>query len=603
MLVCPKCAGVYPVAEGFCPMDGAPLQARAERQAEEDPVGEGLLGTVLDRRYRLDELIGSGGMAFVYRATHTLIGKKHAIKVMRPELARDPELVRRFLREAQVVSSIKHPNVVDISDFGTRSDGRAFYVMEFLRGRTLADRIDNGGGPLQPEEALGIALQICQGLQAAHDQGVVHRDLKPENIFICDAKPGKEPQVKLLDFGIARAGQRITIAGAVLGTPEYMSPEQAKGLDVDHRADIYGLGVILFEMLTGLVPFRSDDVALTMQSHIHAEPPTLASINTELAYLARTDQALRKLLAKDPDDRPRAAKSAAELLRDAIRGDLGDETATRLVKATMAIGSGGIGLQALGEREEEDPDAIWRERPNKPWDQQMSPARGFGAEAPSPAYPGAAMPLVHSALQAEGVHAGAMRVAGLDPGDTARRRRPRVPLIMGGTALVAAVVTVGMYGALGGFAGLSAAAETPVTETIAIPAAEVPPSVPVVADPHPREVEEKRPVTEPVEAGGQEGEQVAAGNEAGAAPSEETVPQPTSVSTQSDEGNAATEAKSKARKTKLDADERPPQRGSKTNDSAREPTAPPPQKTSESKENTPKKTRAPGDLKDPFGRN
>jgi serine/threonine-protein kinase len=600
MLVCPKCGGVYPVAEGFCPMDGAPLQARAERQAEEDPVGEGLLGTVLDRRYRLDELVGSGGMAFVYRATHTLIGKKHAIKVMRPELARDRELVRRFLREAQVVSSIKHPNVVDISDYGTRQDGRAFYVMEFLRGRTLADRIDNGGGPLPPEEALGVALQICQGLQAAHDVGVVHRDLKPENIFICDPKPGKEPQVKLLDFGIARAGQRITVAGAVLGTPEYMAPEQARGVDVDHRADIYGLGVILFEMLTGLVPFRSDDVALTIQSQIHAPPPTLVAVNGDLAYLSRTDQVLQRLLAKQPEERPSAARSAAELLRDAIRGDLGDETATRLVKATMAIGSGGIGALADGDRPGgADPDAVWPESPTA-WD----PQGGHGPVAPgfAPTRPSGA----ERARRRTEVPVGPSGES-----DTRRRRRPPVSLIMTGTAVLAAAITVGTYAMLEGYAGLSAAAEPPVTETITIPAAQVPPPVGAdLSDPPPAAEPQAPalPVEETVQRGGEEGEGVAVDNVAGAAPADRSGPAPATDEAASDAADVDSRADTKPRKAKHHGDDRSSSRATKASEPEQRDgpkTSPPPrpQKASESKENAPQKGRTPGDLKDPFGRN
>lgn len=473
MLVCPECGGTYPVAEGFCPMDGAPLGPAPSRTAEaaqtsdgtpdraasESQAGMALVGETLDRRYRLDELVGRGGMAFVYRATHTLIGKRIAVKVLRPELHRDPDVVTRFLREAQVVSSIKHPNVIDISDYGEAPGGEAFYIMEFLRGRTLAQRIDEvPGGPLAAEDALGVALQICQGLSAAHEQGVVHRDLKPENVFLCTPKKKQtEPTVKLLDFGIARAGQRITVAGAVLGTPEYMSPEQAQGRDVDHRADLYSLGVILFEMLTGLVPFRSDDVAVTLQSHIHASPPLLDSVDPALAYLRQTQDLLSSMLSKTPDQRPSSSTEVAERLAESMNADLGSETAERVVRGTLAIGSGGIakGGEALLKRT----DPNWGGRMG--WN---GPGAAPGA-APAPE----AVPVA---------------VAGPAPAPplatthdlTPRRRGASVPVVMGGAALLAAAVTIGTYAAIGGFdAGAAPSTVEPTSEPILVTAPPVEP--------------------------------------------------------------------------------------------------------------------------------
>lgn len=451
MLVCPECGGTYPVAEGFCPMDGAQLgpaasrnEAPAAANADTEPApggeaGTALVGETLDRRYRLDELVGRGGMAFVYRATHTLIGKRIAVKVLRPELHRDADVVTRFLREAQVVSSIKHPNVIDISDFGEAPGGEAFYIMEFLRGRTLAQRIDEvPGGPLAAEDALGVALQICQGLSAAHEQGVVHRDLKPENVFLCEPTKKKqtEPTVKLLDFGIARAGQRITVAGAVLGTPEYMSPEQAQGRDVDHRADLYSLGVILFEMLTGLVPFRSDDVAITLQSHIHASPPLLDIVDPALSYLRLTQDLLSSMLAKSPEQRPNSATEVAERLAESMNADLGSETAERVVRGTLAIGSGGIakGGEALLKRT----DPNWGGRMG--WN---------GPDGPPPA-PGGAPEEPAAAAASPPAPAPAPVIApSREPAP--RRRGASVPVVMGGAAFLAAAVTVGTYAAIGGF--------------------------------------------------------------------------------------------------------------------------------------------------------
>ena len=573
-MVCPKCGGSYPVDEGFCPMDGAPLQARAVRR-QTDMQAQAMVGTVLDRRYRLDELIGRGGMAYVFRATHTLIGKTLAVKVMRPDLAKDPDVVKRFLREAQVVSSIKHPNVVDISDYGTHAGG-AFYVMEFLRGQTLAHRIDHGGGPLQPEEALTVAVQVCQGLQAAHDLGIVHRDLKPENVFLCEAKREKDPSVKLLDFGIAKAGpKRITVAGALLGTPEYMSPEQARGVDVDHRADLYGLGVILFEMLTGLVPFRSDDVTITLQSHIHAAPPTLSGVDTKLEYLSRTDQLLRQLLAKQAAERPVDANTAAVMLHDAIQGDLGSDAADRVARITQHIGSGAIG----GAEEAPQKEQPWKDRPMG-WD---------GREAPSEPVP--------------------VMMDDDEPSVTLRRRTP-VPLIMTGTAVLAALVTVGTYAALGGFAELSAAADTPmsVPETVTIPAASVPPM--------PGEAESKSDAAQPppaeaispgtVPAGG--GGEVAVGTDkdAGAALQRDHGQAPVSADTPPANDADAT-APSKPSKARHHGRGRPNTRGSKTSkqkaDNPVQAEPPPVQKPTQSKRPPSSKRPNVPDLKEPFGRN
>jgi serine/threonine-protein kinase len=543
-------------------MDGSPLQARAVRR-QTDMEAQAMVGTVLDRRYRLDELVGRGGMAYVFRATHTLIGKTLAVKVVRPDLAGDPDIVERFLREAQVVSSIKHPNVVDISDFGTYERG-AFYVMEFLKGHTLAHRIDHFGGPLPPEEALTVAVQVCRGLQAAHDLGVVHRDLKPENVFLCQGKGPKDGMVKLLDFGIARAGpKRITVAGALLGTPEYMSPEQARGVDVDHRADLYGLGVILFEMLTGLVPFRSDDVTLTLHSHIHAAPPTLSGVDTKYEYLSRTDKLLRQLLAKHPVERPHDANTAAALLREAIRGDLGSEAAARVARVTQAIGSGAIGEPEVLP----DPENAWTDR-RMGWD---------GREAPSQP----------------------VEVMLDDPPVRTRRGTP-VPLIMTGTAVLAALVTVGTYAALGGFAELSAAADAPITETVTIPAARVPP---VVDEPTPPPADAA--IAQPVPGGGGDGGAVGIPADAGAAPGGEPLPAPTNAEIDADE-EPASSTEANVGKGKHERSKPKGPKTSKTDDAEPARADPPPVREPTESKRPPgkpasKRPHAP-DLKEPFGR-
>jgi len=430
-------------------MDGTPLVDVASESSEvEGPaLGEERIGEVLDRRYRIDELIGEGGMAHVYRITHTMIGKSLAAKVVRHELRNDEEVIRRFLREAQIVSSIKHPNVVDISDYGETPEGGAFCVMELLRGRTLADAIDQDGA-FSPEAALSITLQICQGLNHSHEAGVVHRDLKPQNIFICDPKNGKEPVVKLIDFGVARAGNRITVAGAVLGTPEYMSPEQVRGAPVDAGADLYALGIILFELLTAAVPYRSDDVAVTMQSHLHAPTPKMTLVDPELERLAQTQALIERLMSKDRAERPGTADEAAVLLQQAMAADLGAEATERVVRSTLAIGSGAI-VQTPAQTP----------APTRPWsDRQME----WNPELQSSASPvsAAADPLQDAPR---------FDTTDVDPPAEPKRRRS-LPWIVAATSLLAAGGTVGGYAAMGGFQPASATpSATPTVEVVSAP--------------------------------------------------------------------------------------------------------------------------------------
>ncbi len=285
---------------------------------------ESLLGVVLGDRYRVDERIGAGGMGLVYRATHVLIGRKLAIKLLRQRYAAQPEIAQRFVQEARVSSSVKHPNVVDIIDYGTTPHGSPYYVMEFLAGHSLAREVVDRG-PLEPRRALGIAVQIARGLAAAHQAGIIHRDLKPDNVFVVPADAGAPEQVKLLDFGIARiAGRttRLTAAGTIVGTPEYMSPEQARGDELDARSDIYALGVVLFEMLTGQVPLSGDSMVGTLTKQVFELPPAIREIDPRFAGYPSIEAALGRLLAKNRDERPATALDAASLLQTAAANDL-----------------------------------------------------------------------------------------------------------------------------------------------------------------------------------------------------------------------------------------------------------------------------------------
>ena len=310
---------------------------------------DSLVGRVLDQRYRIEARIGAGAMGVVYKATHVIIDKPVAVKMLRTDVAGQPDVIKRFLLEAQLASKVKHANVVDISDYGQVAGQTAYYVMEYLTGQTLAARID-GGGRMAPALAVDIAIQTAHALQAAHANKIIHRDLKSENIFLCDRAEGG-PLAKILDFGIARIRDkrtRLTATGALIGSPAYMSPEQAQGQEVDERTDLYSLGVILFEMLAGRVPFKLPTVAMVLSAQIFDTPPTLKEVDPNVPELPHLEHVIRTLLAKNRDERPSDASEVIHLLRTAAEVDLAEEpgepptsslVSNKSRRATVTIGS------------------------------------------------------------------------------------------------------------------------------------------------------------------------------------------------------------------------------------------------------------------------
>jgi len=263
---------------------------------------ERLLGQTIDQRYRVDSLLGEGGMGLVYRVIHTRLNKPLAMKVLRQENTRDPEVLARFRREAESASNIGNQHIIDVSDFGELTDGSTYLIMELLDGLDLIEAIDSVDR-MPEERALHIAIQVCRALGAAHDAGITHRDLKPENVFLIHRDDEKD-FVKVLDFGIAKVGHgpnRLTRAGEVLGTPHYMSPEQCEGEGVDHRTDIYALGVLLYEMVTGHVPHDADTMMGILTKHMYEEPIPLrvrvSHISEELETL------VMRCLEKQPERR------------------------------------------------------------------------------------------------------------------------------------------------------------------------------------------------------------------------------------------------------------------------------------------------------------
>ncbi len=279
-----------------------------------------MIGRVLGS-YRIVRELGRGGMGTVYLAEHTLLGRQAAIKVLRPESSANHTLVTRFFNEARAATAIRHLGIVEVYDFGYGDDGVAYIAMEYLRGESLSRRL--GRGRLEPAQALTVIRQIASPLAAAHRAGIVHRDLKPDNVFVVpdDEAAGGE-RVKLLDFGVAKLSAELTSgdqthSGVIVGTPTYMAPEQCRGVTVDHRADLYSMGCILFRLLTGGPPFTGEGVGDVLTGHIHLPPPFPSTSVPGLD--PAIDDLVVRLLAKRPDDRPRTVE---EVVR-AIDGILG----------------------------------------------------------------------------------------------------------------------------------------------------------------------------------------------------------------------------------------------------------------------------------------
>jgi serine/threonine protein kinase len=313
---CPICRTTFPGDEArFCPADGAVL--------ESEPVvkGDPFVGTTIEGKYRIVSRLGAGGMGAVYKAHHLLLGRDVAVKVLRSEMLSDPRSAERFRREAQAAARLEHPNAVTIYDFGISSDGNAYLVMELLRGTSLRDLLDRDR-VLPIDRAVEIFSLVCSAIDRAHQLGIVHRDLKPDNIMI-DERPDGSTGVKVVDFGIAmlqdlNAGSsRLTGTGMVVGTANYMSPEHCRGQEVDARSDIYSLAIVLYEMLTGRVPFEAPIPSAVIVAHVSDPPPPPTVFRPDLS--PAVERVLLDGLAKRPDDRPQSAGEFARRFAATVR--------------------------------------------------------------------------------------------------------------------------------------------------------------------------------------------------------------------------------------------------------------------------------------------
>jgi eukaryotic-like serine/threonine-protein kinase len=325
---CPKCGTVYGNTARFCPRDGSMLvevQARPGAGAPPSPAASGggtavrtpktarpgldrassLSGQVLDSRYQVQKKLGEGGMSYVYLAREVATGHDVAIKVLSPKLATDRSSVERLRREAGLAMRLDHPNVCRIHRLGESEDGLIYLVMPFLRGELLSDR-EVKGGPMAVDVGVTVLRQVCAGLHHAHELQIVHRDLKPENIMLVVEDGGSERAV-VMDFGLAKErraeGQlaKLTATGIILGTPEFMSPEQIRGKQLDARSDIYALGIVAFEMFTGKLPFQGRNAQEMMIARLRGQPLRLRQVRADAPE--PLEKALARAMESSPDNR------------------------------------------------------------------------------------------------------------------------------------------------------------------------------------------------------------------------------------------------------------------------------------------------------------
>nr|MDQ3370170.1 protein kinase [Myxococcota bacterium] len=283
-----------------------------------------MIGRIIASRYQLESRLGSGAMGHVYRARHLKINRLFALKLLHTHLLANPEQRKRFRREAELAGTLSHPNVVGVVDVGETEDGLHYIVMQLASRPTLGDVMS--AGPLGPPRVIGLVKQLCAGLHHAHERGLIHRDFKPDNVIVETDEDGRETP-RIVDFGVAIVRdhasstdrERLTTAGLALGTPHYMAPENVGGEPIDHRVDLFALGIVVYEMLTGVMPFDGAGVDVA-RANRSAETPAMAKRAPGVPVDPLLEAFTRRLMAKAPADRPSSAKLARDLL-DAIVKD------------------------------------------------------------------------------------------------------------------------------------------------------------------------------------------------------------------------------------------------------------------------------------------
>jgi len=367
-LVCPQCGRRYAEPADRCSVDGCPLYGPEVMQR---------LGTTIGN-YKIHHILGEGGMGVVSRGGHVMLSKPVAIKILHDRFARREGAVDQFLREARAASRIRHPHIVDVTDFGSGSDGSVYFVMEYLEGESLEDVLGRDHR-IDLFDSINIARQIANALAAAHDNEIVHLDLKPENVFLINqtgrrrivrrvdggeqpfiVEPeGKFDFVKLLDFGVARflrdqTAGRSTRSGMVFGTPHYMSPEQARGQKVDARSDVYSLGILLYEMILGDVPFDYESASDILNAHVSSEVPPLKGQSPDVLVDDNTNETVLRCLKKSPKDRYQTMDELMVALSDCFTDRVFLRDAHKLPGAVEA----GILPPSWAERQQQDGGAL-----------------------------------------------------------------------------------------------------------------------------------------------------------------------------------------------------------------------------------------------------
>jgi len=355
MLVCPRCGAGNEDGASACASCSAKLEGSGARASSGDP--DQLIGKIINGKYEVLEILGTGGMGVVYKVRHLLLQNKNifALKILRPRFSSQSNFHQRFLREVEIAMGLTHENIIQIRDFGVTEEKRLFYTMDYFPGQSLKSLIEKEGA-ISPRRVIAISRQILMALAEAHKRGIVHRDLKPDNILI-ESTPAEGDRVRILDFGIAKVmvgegenDDNGLTRGAVIGTPKYMSPEQAGGENIDGRSDLYSFGVILYELLSGRVPFAGGTARSILLSHLTVPPRSFRDVRPDLKLPSQLEDTVYRLMEKEREARPASAAHVLALLdsvsrRSGIAGAAGlARSAARVLLASAALAGAGAAL-------------------------------------------------------------------------------------------------------------------------------------------------------------------------------------------------------------------------------------------------------------------